>query len=99
MSGNVVRIGDDVSCGDHAAQGSANVFISGMPVTHAGKRRTTGHGCFPPTVFIGPWSNTVFVNNQPVALKGQTKIATHCCGNSCHSGIASSASETVFIEE
>lgn len=99
MSGNVVRIGDDVSCGDHASMGSSNVFANGMPITHEGKKRTTGHGCWPSTVFIGPWSNTVFVNNEPVALKGKTKIARHCCGSRCHDGVASSGASTVYIED
>lgn len=97
--GNVTRIGDDISCGDHAATGSGNVFASGMPIATAGKNVTTGHGCFPPTVFIGPWSSTVFVNNQPVVLKGKTKIARHRCGKSWHDGVASTSSATVFIEE
>jgi uncharacterized Zn-binding protein involved in type VI secretion len=97
--GNVVRIGDDVSCGDHAAEGSATVFAGGMPIAHAGKKTTTGHGCFPSTVFIGPWSTSVFVNSMPVVLKGKTKIQTHCCGKPCHDGVASSAAATVSFEE
>lgn len=99
MMGNVVRIGDSVSCGDHAAQGSSNVYIGGMPVVTNGAKRTTGHGCFPPTVFVGPWSSTVFVNNEPVAIKGKTRIATHRCGKSSHNGVASTGSDTVSIEE
>lgn len=95
---NTVRIGDNVSCGDHSAAGSGNVFANGLPITHQGKKTTTGHGCFPPTVFIGPWSSTVFVNNQPVALKGKTKIQIHRCGKSKHDGVASSASPDVHIE-
>lgn len=97
--GNVVRIGDNVSCGDHSASGSSNVFANGLPITHQGQRTTTGHGCYPPTVFIGAWSNTVFVNNQPVALKGKTKIQPHRCGKHHHDGVASSASPDVSIEE
>lgn len=96
--GNVVRIGDSVSCGDHSAVGSGNVFANGIPITHQGRKVTTGHGCFPPTVFIGPWTTTVFVNNQLVALKGKTKIAPHHCGNTTHGGVASSGSATVFFE-
>lgn len=96
--GNVVRIGDSVSCGDHAAVGSPDVFAGGMPVVHAGQRSTTGHGCYPPTVFVGPWSSTVFVNNQPVALKGATQIAVHCCGKPCH-GVAATGADTVSVEE
>lgn len=97
--GNVVRIGDSVSCGDHSASGSGNVFSNGMPITHAGERTTTGHGCFPPTVFIGSWSSTVFVNNEPVALLGKTRIQPHRCGKSSHDGVASTASPDVSIEE
>lgn len=96
--GNVVRIGDSVSCGDHAAEGSSNVFANGMPVTTEGKKSTTGHGCFPPTVFIGPWTSTVFVNSKVVALNGSTKIKVHCCGPKCHDGIASSGASTVSFE-
>jgi len=99
MSGNVVRIGDNVSCGDHAAVGSADVFAGGQPISTQKDRETTGHGCFPPTVFIGPWSNTVFVNNSPVVLKGKTKIRRHCCGDRCHDGVASTGAATVSIEE
>lgn len=99
MSGNVVRIGDSVSCGDHSAQGSNNVFANGLPITHAGMRATTGHGCYPPTVFSGGWSTTVFVNNQTVALKGITAIAPHCCGIPCHGGVASTSSPDVSIEQ
>ena len=98
MSGNVVRIGDSVSCGDNSAQGSGNVFANGMPVTHEGRKQTTGHGCFAPTVFIGPWSKTVFVNNKTVAIKGKTKIQVHTCKKSKHDGVATSGAGTVYIE-
>lgn len=97
--GNVVRIADSVSCGDHSAQGSSNVFADGMPITHNGKKRTTGHGCFAPTVFAGPWTSTVFVNNEPVALKGKTKIVPHKCKKKVHDGVASSSANTVSFEE
>jgi hypothetical protein len=96
--GNVVRIGDKVSCGDNAADGSSNVFMGGMPVSTSGRKTTTGHGCFPPTVFVGPFSTTVFVNNQTVVLKGKTKIAPHRCGKSVHGGVAASGADTVSIE-
>lgn len=98
MSGNVVRIGDKVSCGDNAAQGSGNVYANGMPVTHEGRRQTTGHGCFPPTVFVGPWTSTVFVNNQVVALKDKTKIQPHRCGKAVHDGVAITGAATVYFE-
>jgi uncharacterized Zn-binding protein involved in type VI secretion len=97
--GNVVRIGDSVSCGDHAAQGSPNVYIDGMPVVTESRKTTTGHGCNPPTVFIGPWSETVFVNNVKVAIKGKTKIKRHGCSDRKHDGTASTGGNTVSIEE
>ncbi len=97
--GNVVRIGDTVSCGDHSASGSGDVFVNGMPVTHAEAKTTTGHGCFPPTVFIGGWSSTVFVNSQPVALKNKTRIQPHKCGKRQHDGVAITGSPDVSIEE
>jgi uncharacterized Zn-binding protein involved in type VI secretion len=96
--GNVIRVGDNVSCGDHAAGGSSNVFANGMPITTQGTPSTTGHGCFPPSVFVGGWSTTVFVNGNAVALSGITSIAPHRCGKSVHSGIASSGAATVHIE-
>lgn len=99
MAGNVVRIGDKVSCGDNSAQGSGNVYANGMPITHSGKKTTTGHGCFPPTVFLGPWTNTVFVNNQPVALKDKTKIKPHRCGKKSHDGVAVTGASTVYFEK
>jgi uncharacterized Zn-binding protein involved in type VI secretion len=95
--GNVVRIGDSVACGDHAAEGSANVFCNGMPITHKGKHTTTGHGCFPPTVFISGLSKTVFVNNSLVVLKGAA-IQPHRCGKAVHGGAASTSSPDVSIE-
>lgn len=96
--GAVVRVGDSVSCGDHAAEGSSNVFMDGMPVVHKGKKATTGHGCFPPTVFNGPWSSTVFVNGQPVAIKSVTKIVPHRCGKKSHDGVAVTGSGTCFAD-
>lgn len=99
MSGNVVRIGDRVSDGDFAKEGSPDVFANGMPITHNGKKKTTGHGCFPATVFVGPWTDTVFVNNEPVAIKDKTRTVPHRCGRNEHSGIASSGAATVYFEE
>lgn len=96
--GNVCRIADSVSCGDHSAQGSSNVFANGMPITTDGRKSTTGHGCFPPTVFVGPWSSTVFVNNQAVALKGVTKIKPHKCGKKSHDGVVTTGAATVSFE-
>lgn len=95
---NVARISDRISCGDFIAQGSLNVYASGMPVSIESRPRTTGHGCYPPTIVIGPFSETVFVNNSPVSLKGKTKIKPHRCGRHAHGGIVVTASDTVSIE-
>lgn len=95
--GNVARVGDSISCGDHLAQGSSDVFCNGMPVTHKGTPQTTGHGCYPKTVIENGWSSTVFVNSQPVALVGKTEIKEHCCGE-CHKGVVSTGSPDVSIE-
>ena len=96
--GGIARIGDKVSCGDHAAEGSGDVFMDGMPVVHRGKRATTGHGCFPPTVFKGPWSKTVFVNGHPVAIKNVTKIVPHRCKRNTHDGVLTTSSDTCFAD-
>lgn len=99
MSGNVVRIGDNVSCGDHAAEGSGNVFANHIGVSHRGKRKTTGHPKkHKPTEFKGPYSSTVFVNNQPVVLKGRTEIIPHDRKKDHKGAKASSASPNVYIE-
>jgi hypothetical protein len=96
--GNVVRIGDSVSCGDHAAQGSSDVFCNGLPITTQSTPSTTGHGCFPPSVFVGGWTSTVYVNNSLVALVGTTAIAPHRCGKAVHGGVASSSSPDVSFD-
>lgn len=98
MSGNVVRIGDKISCGDHAAQGSSNVFANNMPISNEGAKKTTGHGKYAPTVFLGPYSQTVFVNNNPVVLKGITKIVPHDKKKEHINSVASSSSPTVSVE-
>jgi hypothetical protein len=98
--GNVVRITDNVSCGDHAAQGSNDVFANNLGITTEGKKKTTGHPPkFAPTIFEGPWSSTVFVNNQAVALKGKTKIIPHDKKKEHIGAKASSGSPNVSIEE
>jgi uncharacterized Zn-binding protein involved in type VI secretion len=98
MGGAAGRLGDSIDCGDHVASGSGNVFVNGLPFTHKGKKITTGHGCFPPTVLDTGWSTTVFVNNEVVAMKGVTTIMPHKCGKKGHLGIVSTGSENVFVE-
>lgn len=95
--GNVARLGDSISCGDHIAAGSSDVLADGMPITTSDTPSTTGHGCFPPTTLVGPWSTSVFVNGARVALLG-TNIAGHKCGKKAHAGSVSSSAGTVWIE-
>lgn len=72
-----VRIGDNISCGDHVAMGSPNVFIENKP---AGRQTdmTTGHGCFFPTR-LATGAATVYVNNLALAVVGLTQIIPHAC--------------------
>lgn len=98
--GNVVRIGDKVSCGDRSARGAATVFCNGIPISTQSANRTTGHPGGRPTTFAGPFSSTVFVEGAPVVLKDLTKIIPHnkkSVGTG-HSGVASSGSPDVSIE-
>lgn len=97
--GNAARIGDTISCGDHTAVGSSDVFVNNLPIVTQTEKSTLGHGCWPPTVLSGPWSTTVFVNNVPVAVKNKTKIEPHRCGKKKHDGIIISGSSNVSIEE
>lgn len=45
---------------------------------------STGHGCFPPTNAVGPYSTRTKVNGQFVQLKNTTKYAPHTCGKTTH---------------
>lgn len=91
----VATIGSPVACGDSIAEGSSDVFIGGMPVALIGDK-TTGHGCFPPSVII-EGSGTVSINNKAVARVGH-KIRTHCCNGSCHDSEISDGVATVFVD-
>ena len=95
--GNVVRIGDPVSCGSTVAAGSGDVFANGMPITTSATPPTTGHGCFPGSTLTGPYTSTVFVNNSPVALVG-IGMAPHRCGKLVHGGSVVSGAATVSFE-
>lgn len=62
---------------------------------------STGHGCFPPTQAIGPYTTTSFFNNKAIQLLNHTKYAPHTCGTVTHTPdqrITSSASSTFFLE-
>lgn len=98
MGGAVARIGDSISCGDHLATGSSDVFANGMPISTSDQKITTGHGCFPPTVLVSGFSTSVFINNAPAAISGISKIQIHVCGKQKHDGIVISGSPSVFVE-
>jgi uncharacterized Zn-binding protein involved in type VI secretion len=95
---NVVRKGDKVDCNDASAEGTKTVFVNNIPVATKGYPSTTGHDGWPPTVFISNFAKTVFFENQPVVLKGKTKIQPHRKRSSSHDGTASTASPNVEAE-
>lgn len=97
MSG-VGIIASPISCGSFIAEGSGDVFINGMPVSISSKPMVTGHGPFPPSVLIGPFSESVFVNDSPVSLVGKTKIQIHRVGKSWHDGTVVSGTTDVEVE-
>jgi uncharacterized Zn-binding protein involved in type VI secretion len=94
----LVRLGDEISCGSVVAEGSNNVFANGMPVTTSDTFITTGHGPWPPSQLIGPYSSTVFVNGFPVALADKTKMVAHAYYDRWHNGVVSSGSPDVNVE-
>lgn len=91
----ITRVADPVSCGDHLAEGSPDVFANNLPVVRLNDP-TTGHGCFPSTVIIST-VKTVYANNILVSAVGVSNIETHCCVI-CHSGSVSDGSPNVFAE-
>lgn len=54
----------------------------------------TGHGCWPPRP-NNQASPDVYANNIAVHRQGDS-WAVHCCG-SCHAGVCSSGSSTVYV--
>lgn len=56
---------------------------------------TTGHGSFPPTIFIQGSPDT-FVNGLPVVRQGD-KALIHCDPTSCHVGDALAGGGGVFV--
>lgn len=60
---------------------------------------TLGHDCHPPELAVAPLvSPDVFVENQGV-LRKDDLLAPHCCGVSCHQGIAVGGSQEVFVNK
>lgn len=55
-----------------------------MPAIALQGGKSTGHGCFPPTPDVGPYTTTSFINNKAICLRGITEYADHSCGTSTH---------------
>jgi len=45
---------------------------------------STGHGGFPPTNDVGPYTTTAFFGSKQIQLRGQTKYAPHSSGDTTH---------------
>lgn len=72
-----------------------------MPAIALENQLSTGHGCFPPTNCIGPYSSTVRINGKLVQLKGISRYIQHRCGNTTHTTegrIVVEGSATIFVE-
>ena len=67
----------------------------GMPAVVRFGDQSCGHGCWParPNDEV---SDNVFVNGKGVHRVGD-HWETHCCGDECHDGVASSGSPNVFV--
>ena len=75
-----------------------------MPAIALEGQLSTGHGCWPPTPCIGPYSSTVRINGKRVQLKGVSMYESHTCNKVTHPSqnrhvIADPEKEdTIFIE-
>lgn len=92
---SAARIGDPISCSDHVAQGSSDVFFDNLPAARIGDP-TTGHGCFPETRLAEGNSSEVFANGILISLVGNHNVS-HRCGITSHNGALTECSPTVFI--
>ena len=45
---------------------------------------STGHGPFPPTNDVGPYTETAFFDGVKIQLRGMTKYAAHSAGTTTH---------------
>ena len=55
-----------------------------MPAIALQGGKSTGHGCFPPTPDVGPYTTTSFIDGKAIQLRGVTMYAPHSCGTSTH---------------
>ncbi|AVH85354.1 hypothetical protein RsoM2USA_426 [Ralstonia phage RsoM2USA] len=90
------RLGDPFDDGDFIAQGSANVFVNGLPASKVGDM-TTGHEDWPPVAIIDG-ASTVFVNGVPLVRVG-SHHDIHCNhDDDCHDATLIDGSDTVNVE-
>lgn len=72
-----------------------------MPAVALESKQSTGHGCFPPTAAIGPYTTTSYFNGLKIQLKDTTKYAPHSCGLVTHQDmerLVTTASSTFYFE-
>ena len=55
-----------------------------MPAIAVEGGLSTGHGCFPPTQAVGPFTTTSFIGGKRIQLRGVTMYAAHNCGDTTH---------------
>lgn len=72
-----------------------------MPAVALQGQMSTGHGCFPPTAAVGPYTTKSYFNGKPIQLRGTTQYAPHTCGTTTHPSSArkvSAAGGTFYLE-
>ena len=73
-----------------------------MPAIALEGQMSTGHGCFPPTAAIGPYTTKSTIGGKAIQLRGVTMYATHVCGNTTHPSSARKVTDpggsTFFLE-
>lgn len=94
--GAVCRIGDPISCGDHAGCGSPNVYANNIPITRLGDC-TVSHTCGPVTVLQEGNSRSVYANNISISVVTSSIVPHGTCDDPPHGGIVSSGSPNVFV--
>jgi hypothetical protein len=70
-----------------------------MPAISLEAQQSTGHGCFPPTPAVGPYTTKSFFNGKAIQLFEHTQYQAHTCGLTTHAPAArkvSSSSSTFF---
>ncbi len=91
----LIRIGDQLGCGDVVATGSGNVFINGLSAARIGVDLTAGH-CHGPTLLYRDAvrvDSRIRINGLEAVVQGDWNVPANkqptntcgvSCGNSCH---------------